>query len=216
MHLAVAKADVIISVGHDVVEKPPFVMNRGATKVIHINFSPAAVDDVYFPHHEVVGDIAGSIARLTETLSPQKDWDFSYFMQVKGCADKNIALGSQKMEFPILPSKMVADLRDAVPSDGIVCLDNGMYKLWFARNYRAHQANTLLLDNALATMGAGLPSAIAAKLVHPDRKVVAVCGDGGFMMNSQELETAVRLGLDLVVVVLNDSGYGMIKWNRMQ
>lgn len=103
-----------------------------------------------------------------------------------------------------------------MPDDGIVALDNGMYKIWFARNYNARQPNTVLLDNALAAMGAGLPSAMAAKLVHPDRKVMAICGDGGFMMNSQELETAVRLGLDLVVVVVNDHAYGMIKWKQQQ
>src|ERR687890_995154 len=89
-----------------------------------------------------------------------------------------------------------------------------MYKLWFARHYRCRRPNSLLLDNALATMGAGLPSAIAAKLVHPGRRVLAVCGDGGFMMNSQELETAVRLGLDLVVLILDDNGYGMIRWKQ--
>jgi len=101
-----------------------------------------------------------------------------------------------------------------MPSDGIVCLDNGMYKIWFARNYRTRVANTLLLDNALATMGAGLPSAMMAKLLYPGRRVMAVCGDGGFMMNSQELETAVRLGLDLVVLILDDSAYGMIRWKQ--
>ena len=101
-----------------------------------------------------------------------------------------------------------------MPEDGIVCLDNGMYKIWFARNYRTRIANTLLLDNALATMGAGLPSAIAAKLLHPDRRVMAVCGDGGFLMNSQELETAVRLRLDLVVLIVEDLAYGMIRWKQ--
>jgi acetolactate synthase-1/2/3 large subunit len=101
-----------------------------------------------------------------------------------------------------------------IPSDGIAALDNGMYKIWFARNYRTSVANTLLLDNALATMGAGLPSAIAAALIHPDRRVLAVCGDGGFMMNSQELETAVRLKLNLVVLVLEDHAYGMIRWKQ--
>ena len=101
-----------------------------------------------------------------------------------------------------------------MPEDGIVCLDNGMYKIWFARNYRTHVANTLLLDNALATMGAGLPSAMMAKLVHPERRVLAVCGDGGFMMNSQELETAIRLHLDLVVLILEDNAYGMIRWKQ--
>jgi acetolactate synthase-1/2/3 large subunit len=101
-----------------------------------------------------------------------------------------------------------------MPEDGIVCLDNGMYKIWFARNYRTHVANTLLLDNALATMGAGLPSAMMAAMLYPERRVMAVCGDGGFMMNSQEMETAVRLGLNLVVVILNDNAYGMIRWKQ--
>jgi len=105
-------------------------------------------------------------------------------------------------------------VRKAVPADGIVALDNGVYKLWFARNYRALAPNTVLLDNALATMGAGLPSAIASKMVYPKRKVVAICGDGGFMMASQELETAVRLKLDLVVLILNDMSYGMIRWKQ--
>jgi len=103
-----------------------------------------------------------------------------------------------------------------MPSDGIIALDNGVYKIWFARNYKAHQPNTVLLDNALATMGAGLPSAMAARLVHPGQKVMAICGDGGFMMNSQEMETAVWLNMDLVVLVLRDNAYGMIKWKQAQ
>jgi acetolactate synthase-1/2/3 large subunit len=101
-----------------------------------------------------------------------------------------------------------------MPADGIIALDNGMYKIWFARNYPAYLPNTVLLDNALAAMGAGLPSAMVAKMVHPDRRVMAICGDGGFMMNAQELQTAVQLGLDMVVVVLRDDAYGMIKWKQ--
>ena len=101
-----------------------------------------------------------------------------------------------------------------MPDDGIVALDNGMYKIWFARNYRTRVANTLLLDNALATMGAGLPSAMTAAMLYPGRRVMAVCGDGGFMMNSQELETAVRLRLDLVVLIIEDKAYGMIRWKQ--
>jgi len=116
--------------------------------------------------------------------------------------------------FPMLPQRVVADVRKVLKDDGIVTLDNGMFKLWFARHYHAHQPNTLLLDNALATMGAGLPSAIACALMYPDRQVVAVCGDGGFMMNSQELETAVRLKLNLITIIFNDNGYGMIKWKQ--
>jgi acetolactate synthase-1/2/3 large subunit len=103
---------------------------------------------------------------------------------------------------------------DTMPKDGIICLDNGMYKIWFARYYRAHEPNSILLDNALASMGAGLPSAIASKIVHPDRNVMAVCGDGGFMMNSQEVETAVRLKLDLVILLLRDDAFGMIRWKQ--
>ena len=105
-------------------------------------------------------------------------------------------------------------VRDALPDDAIVCLDNGVYKLWFARGYCAVKPNTVLLDNALATMGAGLPSAMASAMVYPERKVFAVCGDGGFMMNSQEMETAVRLGLNLTVLILNDNAYGMIRWKQ--
>ena len=113
-----------------------------------------------------------------------------------------------------MPQRIVADVRTVMPADGIVALDNGMYKIWFARSYRTPVSNTLLLDNALATMGAGLPSAMMAALTYPDRRVLAVCGDGGFMMNSQELETAVRLGLNLVVLILQDDAYGMIRWKQ--
>jgi acetolactate synthase-1/2/3 large subunit len=101
-----------------------------------------------------------------------------------------------------------------MPEDGIICLDNGVYKIWFARGYDAYLPNTVLLDNALATMGAGLPSAMMSSMLYPDRKVMAICGDGGFMMNSQEMETAVRLGLNLTVLILRDDAYGMIRWKQ--
>jgi acetolactate synthase-1/2/3 large subunit len=108
----------------------------------------------------------------------------------------------------------VKDIRAVMRDHDIIALDNGVYKIWFARNYRAHQPNTILLDNALATMGAGLPSAMMAAMLYPESHVMAICGDGGFMMNSQELETAVRLRLNLVVLVLNDGSYGMIRWKQ--
>src|SRR5262244_1498085 len=104
--------------------------------------------------------------------------------------------------FPPTPQRIVHDVRQVIPPDGIVALDNGMYKIWFARTYRTDVANTILLDNALATMGAGLASAMMAALLYPDRRVMAICGDGGFMMNSQDLETAIRLGLNLVVLII--------------
>ncbi len=215
VHCAIDKADLIINVGHDSIEKPPFIMSDGdGRKVIHINFFSAMVDEVYFPNQEVVGDIANAIWRIKEGLSPQPHWDFDLFKKVKQKVETVTAKDMDHAGFPLKPQRIVSDIRAIMSDQDIVTLDNGMYKIWFARHYKAHAPNTLLLDNALATMGAGLPSAIAAKMIHPQRRVVSVSGDGGFMMNSQELETAVRLGLDLVVIVLNDNAYGMIKWKQ--
>ncbi|MEM9753294.1 MAG: acetolactate synthase large subunit [Planctomycetota bacterium] len=214
VHRAVEAADVIINVGHDVVEKPPFFMEAGGVQVIHINFSSAAVDPVYFPQVEVVGDIANSIWQLSETLEPQTHWDFARFKEVRTAGAAHEAEGANDGRFPVYPQRLVADARAVMPDDGIIALDNGVYKIWFARNYAAHCPNSVLLDNALATMGAGLPSAMAARLVYPDRRIMAVCGDGGFMMNSQELETAVRMGMQLVVLILRDDAYGMIQWKQ--
>lgn len=214
VHRVIDSADLIINVGHDVVEKPPFFMKHGGRQVIHVNFEPAAVDPVYFPQLEVVGDIANTIWQVKEQVNSQDNWDFSFFKKVHQAYLDHKSESENDDRFPILPERFVKDIREAMPDDGIVTLDNGVYKIWFARNYPAALPNTLLLDNALATMGAGLPSAMAAKMVHPDKPVITVCGDGGFMMNSQELETAVRLNLHIVVIILRDDAYGMIKWKQ--
>ena len=213
VHQAIDRADLIISIGHDTIEKPPFIMGPGGPKVIHIGFTSANVEQVFFPHAEVVGDIGASLALLADRLGGKLDPDPD-FLSLRQDILARINDRSGEERFPITPQRIVFDVRRVMPDDGIVCLDNGMYKIWFARNYRTHVANTLLLDNALATMGAGLPSAMMAALLNPERRVLAVCGDGGFMMNSQELETAVRLKLNLVVIVLNDSAYGMIRWKQ--
>lgn len=214
VHRAFDKADVIINVGHDVIEKPPFFMTPGGVEVIHVNFNSASVDPVYFPQVEVIGDIANSVWQIEEQISRQTHWDFTRFMEVRSALIQHIQADASDDRFPIYPQRLVADIREFMPDNGIIALDNGIYKIWFARNYPAKQPNTVLLDNALASMGAGLPSAMAARLVYPERKVMAICGDGGFMMNSQELETAVRLGMHLVVVILRDDSYGMIKWKQ--
>ncbi len=214
VHCAVDRADLIINGGHDVVEKPPFFMEHGGQTVIHVNFSPAAVDEVYFPQLELIGDVASSFQRLADRLEPEPGHDFDYFMRVRGEVLKHIAEGTDDPRFPLIPQRIVADVRAVMPPDGIIALDNGTYKIWFARNYLTKQSNTVLLDNALATMGAGLPSAMMVAMLHPDRRVMAICGDGGFMMNSQEMETAVRLGLDLVVLIIRDDSYGMIRWKQ--
>ncbi len=215
LHRAIAHSDLILNVGHDVVEKPPFFMqvDDGRT-VIHVNFRTAEVDPVYFPQVEVVGDIANSVWQIKQAMTTQEHWDFNYFLQIRKRVEAHLLEGADDPRFPIYPQRLVADIRKVMPDDGIIALDNGVYKIWFARNYRAHLPNTVLLDNALATMGAGLPSALAAQVVFPERRVMAICGDGGFLMNSAEMETAVRLKLNLIVLILRDNAYGMIKWKQ--
>jgi acetolactate synthase-1/2/3 large subunit len=213
VHLASDYADLIIAVGHDTVEKPPFIMRPSGPEVIHVDFNPADIDEIYFPHIEVIGDIADSLTRIAAALEGSRH-DFTYYRKVQALVRARVADGADDPRYPPLPQRIVADVRAVLPEDGILCLDNGMYKIWFARGYRTHVSNTILLDNALATMGAGLPSGMMAAMLHPDKRVMAVCGDGGFMMNSQDLETAIRLKLNLVVLILEDQGYGMIRWKQ--
>lgn len=214
VHCAIDRADLIINFGHDVVEKPPFFMENGGKKVIHINYKSAQVDQVYFPQVEVVGDLAASVTSLKTALDGRVKCDTSYFEKVHAEIEGHLSEGVDDPRFPVTPQRFVADTRKAMGDKDIIALDNGIYKIWYARNYKAYEPNTVLLDNALATMGAGLPSAMAAAALHPDRRIMAICGDGGFMMNSQELETAIRMKLNLVVLVLNDSSYGMIRWKQ--
>ena len=213
VHQAIDRADLIVAIGHDTVEKPPFLMGPGGPQVIHIGYMPATVEAVFFPHAEVVGDVGPSLALLAERLEGRLK-NASALLPLREQILAHLADRATESRFPLTPQRIVHDVRQVMPEDGIVCLDNGMYKIWFARNYRTRMANTLLLDNALATMGAGLPSAMMASILYPGRRVLAVCGDGGFMMNSQELETAVRLRLNLVVLILQDNAYGMIRWKQ--
>jgi acetolactate synthase-1/2/3 large subunit len=213
VHRAIDRADLIIAIGHDTVEKPPFIMGAGGPIVLHIGYLPANVEEVYFPHAELVGDVGPSLKLLADRIEGKLP-NAGALLPLREGILAHIAERAQERRFPLTPQQIVHDVRRVMPEDGIVCLDNGMYKIWFARNYRTHVANTLLLDNALATMGAGLPAAIAVAMLYPRRPVLAVCGDGGFMMNSQEMETAVRLRLNLVVLVLQDNAYGMIRWKQ--
>jgi acetolactate synthase-1/2/3 large subunit len=174
---------------------------------------PATVEEVYAPHAEVVGDVGPSLELLAARLEGKLK-NASALLPLREEILARLADRATESRFPLTPQRIVHDVRQVMPEDGIVCLDNGMYKIWFARNYRTRVVNTLLLDNALATMGAGLPSAMSASILHTGRRVLAVCGDGGFMMNSQEMETAVRLGLNLVVLIVQDSAYGMIRWKQ--
>ena len=215
VHCAIERADLILNVGHDVVEKPPFFMEPDGRKVIHLNYKSAEIDPVYFPQLEVIGDIAKSLEKLGGALGAL-ECDNSHFKHLKTEIGKHISEGADDPRFPSIPQRIVADVRDAMGDEDIIALDNGIYKVWFARNYPAYAPKTILVDNALATMGAGLPSAMMAALHCPDRNVLAICGDGGFMMNSQEVETAIRLNLNLVVLILKDDAYGMIRWKQSQ
>ena len=214
VHRAVEASDCIVNIGHDVIEKPPFFMKPGGAQVIHVSTRTAEVDPVYFPGIEVIGDIANAIWQMKEDIVPNGSWDCDAILQYRKAEVAHTASLADDARFPIFPPHLVQRVRDVMPDDGIICLDNGVYKIWFARGYAAHRPNTVLLDNALASMGAGLPSAMMSAMVYPDRKVMAICGDGGFMMNSQEMETAIRLGLNLTVLVLNDNSYGMIRWKQ--
>src|SRR3984957_17805337 len=211
VHEAIERADLIITIGHDTVEKPPFIMGAQGPKVIHVGYQPAEVEQVYFPQAEIVGDLGPSLKLLADRIEGKIPNAQALLPLREGIFNR---IAARATEDRFTPQRLVHDVREVMPADGILALDNGMYKIWFARNYRTRVANTLLLDNALATMGAGLPSAMMAAMLHPDRRVLAVCGDGGFMMNAQELKTAVRLGLNLVVLIFEDKAYGMIRWKQ--
>jgi acetolactate synthase I/II/III large subunit len=213
IHKMIDHSDLILAIGHDTVEKPPFLMGAGGPHVIHVGYMPATVERVYFPDAEIIGDIGASLTKLGVLIAGKVKHDAG-FLALKDQVIAHVADRAEEKKFPLTPQRIVHDVRLAIPSDGIAALDNGMYKIWFARNYRTHVANTLLLDNALATMGAGLPSAMMAAMLNPGKRVLAICGDGGFMMNAQELETAIRLKLNLVVLILEDHAYGMIRWKQ--
>jgi len=211
VHEAIERADLIITIGHDTVEKPPFIMGQNGPNVIHVGYQPAHVEQVYFPQAEIVGDLGPSLRLLADRIEGRIPHAQALLPLREGILSR---IADRATEDRLTPQRLVHDVRAVMPPDGILALDNGMYKIWFARNYRTSVANTLLLDNALATMGAGLPSAMMAALLYPQRRVMAVCGDGGFMMNSQELETAVRLQLNLVVLIIEDHAFGMIRWKQ--
>ncbi len=220
VHCAIERSDLIITIGYSTVEHPPSVWNKELNKkIVHMDYQGADTDIYYNPICEVVGDINSSLRAIATELGSQDDGEYRHEglyearLRVE-LQEKLFSAGSEDSSFPMRPRRIVSDIRKALGKEDFLCLDNGIYKLWFSRHYPTYHYGTYLLDNTLATMGAGLPSAMATKLVHPDRKVIAVCGDGGFMMNSQELETAVRLKLNIVIIILNDNAYGFIKWKQ--
>lgn len=211
---AIDTSDLIVTVGYSTIEHPPFVWNKKKDKkILHIDFSPVEPDEFYLPTFQVVGDISHTLWALQEQLRGTR-FETGLFENLRTKLELKHLEKSGSAQFPLIPQRIVHDVRALMGREDIVTLDNGIYKLWFARQYHTFAPNTLLLDNTLATMGAGLPSAMAAKLLYPHKNVLAVCGDGGFMMNSQEMITCVKENIPVVVLILNDNAFGFIEWKQ--
>jgi acetolactate synthase I/II/III large subunit len=209
------ESDLVIAVGYDLIEYSPKKWNpTGITPIIHIAATPAEIDSSYIPLVEVVGDIGDSlleiIKRCDRTNKPTPS-----ALKVRADIVAEYEQYSQDGGFPIKPQKIIYDLRQVMAAEDIVISDVGAHKMWMARHYHCDRPNTCLISNGFAAMGIAIPGAIAAKLVYPDRHVVAVTGDGGFMMNCQELETALRAKTNFVTLIFNDNGYGLIGWKQM-
>ena len=207
------KADLIIAVGYDPVEYAPKFWNPERKKaIVHIDFTPAEVDSFYQPAVEVVADVREALELLGGLVKGQKDP--VPFQKLRQFILAELEEGAADDSFPLKPQRILKALRAAMGREDILISDVGTHKLWVARTFPAYEPNTVLISNGYAAMGFALPAAIAAKLVHPERRVVAVSGDGGFLMNCQELETACRLGLGIVNVIFRDGGYNLIQWKQ--
>jgi acetolactate synthase I/II/III large subunit len=209
------RSDLIIAVGYDLIEYSPKKWNPdGKLQVIHIGTTPAEIDSSYSPVVEVVGDITDSLLDILKRADRQnKPTPANAALKTEIRADYEFY--ANDTGFPIKPQKLIYDLRQVMGPEDIVISDVGAHKMWMARQYHSDCPNTCLISNGFAAMGIAIPGAVAAKLVHPDKRIVAVTGDGGFMMNCQELETALRVGTPFVTVIFNDNGYGLIEWKQL-
>ncbi len=211
---AFAKSDLIVCIGYDMVEYDPQLWHPTADrKVIHIDRMPAEVDAHYILEMGVIGDIALSLRAIAEEAMPQKEF---WALDIRDKIRAELSEHADDMSYPVKPQKIVWDMRQALEPDDILLSDVGAHKMWIAREYQAERPNTCIISNGFASMGIALPGAIAAKLAFPERSVVAVCGDAGFMMNCQEIETAMRIGTPIVIIIWNDSKYGLIEWHQLR
>jgi len=203
----------VIAIGYDLVEHAPRHWNpRRDKKIVCIDSLPAAIDEHFIPDVELVGDISRSLVRLTRKSEPAPHPGGS--ARLRDTVRERFERAKDDPQAPLQPPRVLYELRRALGRRDILVSDVGLHKLWIGRMFPAYEPDTVLISNGLAGMGFALPAAIAAKLVHPDRNVVAVSGDGGFMMNAQELETAVRLGTAVVNVIWEDGGFGSITWKQ--
>ena len=208
------KSDVIICVGFDMVEFHPHIWHKYKDKkIIHIDMSPAEVDEHYILEMGLVGDIKAGLNGIAELASPRTG---SYNNELRSTIVNELNEHATDMAFPVKPQKIICDLRAVLAPEDIVISDVGAHKMWMARMYQAEHPNTCIISNGFASMGIGVPGAIAAKLVYPERVALTVTGDAGFMMNSQEIETALRMNIALIILIWNDSEYGLIRWHQMK
>jgi len=218
--LIIDNADLVITVGFDMVEYKPRLWNPGRDKtIVHVDFLPAEIDEHYHPEVEMIGDVAHALWMLNERLAktPQTDFDLEHQREMRRRMAEDLAThADDETEGTIRPQKAIIDARAVLGPDDILLSDVGAHKMWIARNYHCHVPNTCLIPNGFCSMGFALPGAIGAKLARPESRVLAICGDAGFLMNSQEIETALRIGTPIVILVWTDSEYGLITWHQMR
>lgn len=207
------KADLVIAVGYDIVEFAPVKWNcDDRHEIIHIDSRPAHVNKLYQPFVEVVGDISDSLEKIANRCNRSKLPEEA--LEIKKRMNEEYESYGNDNSFPMKPQKILYDVRKVMSPEDIIISDVGAHKMWISRHYNCYKPKTCIISNGFATMGIAVPGAISAKLVNSDKKVLAVTGDGGFMMNCQELETAVRLNIPVVFLILNDGSYGLIKWKQ--
>jgi len=208
------RADVIICVGYDMVEYHPYLWHPDKQRqIIHVDVTPAEVDEHYILAAGVIGNIGEALRTIASEASPQRNTPAAALRETIA---QELSEHANDSAFPMKPQKIVWDLRQVLEPNDIVISDVGAHKMWMARMYQAEQPNTCIISNGFASMGIGVPGAIAAKLAFPDRTALTVTGDAGFLMNSQEIETALRIGTSIVILVWNDSEYGLITWHQLQ
>ena len=217
---AIDAADMVLTLGYDMVEYHPHLWNpEGVKTIIHADFQPAEIDFNYHPEVELVGDLAQTLAMLNARARAHEkmDWDLTREKKVReGMLSEFAAYKDDAAEGKLRPQKVLWDVREVMGPSDILLSDVGAHKMWIARHYHCYEPNTCLIPNGFCSMGFALPGAISASLVHPTRRILAICGDGGFLMNVQEMETARRLGVSIVVMVWEDGGYGLISWKQEQ
>lgn len=212
---AFEQSDLVISVGYDLIEYSPKRWNpEDTTPIIHIGEIAAEIDSSYIPITEVVGDLGDSLREISQRTD-RSSQPKSTFLQIRTDLHEDYEHHRDDSGFPVKPQKIIYDLRQVMAPEDIVISDVGAHKMWMARHYHCDRPNTCLISNGFAAMGIAIPGAVAAKLVHPNKNVLAVTGDGGFMMNCQELETALRIGANFVTLIFNDGAYGLIGWKQI-